>query len=89
MTQKGQSLVEYILLTAIVSVLVSVVFKSQKFQEIFGENGRFSNTFRRQMEYSYRHALEGNREFRTPNYQSGDHDSYRGRFFGAADPYGE
>lgn len=85
--QSGQSTVEYILLFAVVAVLANFVFQSEQFRSLFGDEGRFANVFKRQMEYSYRHGLEGSTPFTTPNYRNADHDSYKGRFFGAIEPY--
>ena len=87
LNQFGQSTVEYILLFAVVGALISFVFKSQQFQDLFGDNGRFNTVFKRKLEFSYRHGLEGEKPFQTPNYSIGAHDSYNGRFFGAKDAY--
>lgn len=87
--QKGQSAVEYILLITIVSFLISLVFKSDEFKNLFGKNGKFSDVFKRELEYSYRHGLGGRTPFTTPNYGSSIHDSYNDRFFGPTDAYPE
>ena len=85
--QKGQSAVEYILLITIVTFLISFVFKSKQFTDLFGQNGKFNGVFRRELEYGYRHALGGRDAFDRPNYKSSQHDSYNGRFFGAKEGY--
>ncbi len=87
LTQQGQSTVEYILLFAVVIALVSLVFQSSEFKNLFGKNGKFSDKFRREMEYSYRHGLSGDKPFKEPQYKERVHDSYNGRFFGARDAY--
>lgn len=90
--ERGQTTVEYILLLAVVMIAVTTVFKSDLFKKIFGENGKFSTTFRAEMEFSYRHGIRGRELYRKPNYKSPQHKSYiwRGtktRFFGAKDVY--
>lgn len=90
--QAGQSTVEYVLLFAVVTVLVMTIFKSDKFKELFGDNGKFSDVYRRELEFSYRHGLSGRKPFETPNYIGGEHESFKGengssRFFGAKDGY--
>lgn len=91
--QRGQSAIEYILLIAVISSLIGFVFKSQEFQRVFGEDGEFAKNFRSEIEFSYRHALQGRQLWTQPNYND-THLSYqnpscgnRSRFFGAADPY--
>ncbi len=85
--QKGQSTVEYILLFAVVISMSTLVFNSEAFKNLFGKNGQFASVYKRELEYSYRHGLAGKTSFKTPNYKSGRHDSYNGRFFGAQDAY--
>ena len=85
--QTGQSTVEYILLFAVVAVLVNFVISSDPFTNLFGRDGTFGDVYKRELEYTYRHALPGNEAYSEPNYSSEDHDSYSGRFFGAKDAY--
>ncbi|MBT4790631.1 MAG: class III signal peptide-containing protein [Halobacteriovoraceae bacterium] len=87
LNQKGQSAVEYILLIAVVVSIVTFVFKTEAFKGLFGDNGQFADVYKRELEYSFRHALGDRKPFRTPNYRSGQHDSYNGRFFGSKDAY--
>jgi hypothetical protein len=91
LNQSGQSLVEYIMLLAVVFFLVSSVFNSSLFQDFFGPQGTFSRTFKGEVEFSYRHALRGVENYRPPNYQTDQHPSYVGpggsRFFGAKEKY--
>lgn len=73
--QAGQSMVEYILLLAVVTSLVSVVFGSDLFQGYFGDGGRLAEAFRGKIEYTYTHAINGKEFHRNINYES--HDSYK------------
>ena len=77
---------EYVLLMAVVSSLVFTVTKSEQFQALFGKDGKFGSEFRKEVEYSYRHARGGRELYIEHNYQ-GRHDSYNGRFFSAKDAY--
>lgn len=74
--QRGQSMVEYILLLAVVISLAGVVFKTDFWQSYFGPDGKFDQVFRARIEYSYRHSLEGSEFYAPPNYGSKNHDSY-------------
>mgnify|MGYP001394408638 FL=1 len=89
--QSGQTLVEYILLLAVVVSLTTFVFKSDYWQSYFGPDGRFDSVFRARIEYSYRHALGGNDFYSQPNYGDRNHDSYYGngntRFFRPREAY--
>lgn len=89
--QKGQSMVEYIMLMAVIVVIAVSIFQGRRFQSLFGEQGSFAVFYKRELEYSYRHALRGNGatpetvDYNTP------HDSYVSggttRFFGARESY--
>jgi hypothetical protein len=91
-SQLGQSAVEYIFLIAVIMSIVSAVFNSNFFKDIFGEEGSFATVFKAEIEYSYRHGLRGNQPFNPPNYVE-PHDTYvdgttgRTRFFSHANPY--
>lgn len=76
--ESGQSVVEYILLLAVVSSLAGVLFKTDFWQSYFGPDGKFDSIFRAKIEYSYRHSLGGNKFYgeAPPNYGSKNHDSY-------------
>ena len=95
--QKGQTLVEYILLIVVVVTLVMTFYKSSAFQKLFGEKGELGEKMKTQNEFSYRHAfykpqfpdnLKGEKDIT-------EHPSYRGtnreptRFFGPKDPNGK
>ncbi len=86
-TASGQSTVEYILLLVVVISLATTVFKSDAYNRLFGDEGKFTSVFRRELEYSYMHGLSGKTGFRVPGYGGGNHDSYNDRFFGSKDPY--
>lgn len=93
LSNKGQSTVEYILLLAVAISVVTAVFKSQGFQNLFGEEGTFNAQFRMETEFSYRHGLGGKKFLpETINYND-KHETYLEdsgsltRFFGAKDPY--
>ena len=81
----GQSMVEYILLLAVVVALVSVVFNSDLVKGYFGDNGRLAEAFRGKIEYTYTHAVNGKKFFRVPNYDR--HDSYNDRFYSVVETY--
>jgi hypothetical protein len=89
----GQTLVEYLLMMLLVVGVMSVIYKSQIFQENIGKNGSFNLSLVALMKYSYRHALPGKKvEQYPPNYTSSKHDSYQiesnnTRFFGPAQGY--
>lgn len=54
--QLGQSTVEYVLLLAVVSSLFFSVFKSDTFQQFFGENSSFFNAIAEKMRLDYRYS---------------------------------
>lgn len=89
--QSGQSAVEYLMLMAVAIFLVTTIIRSDYFQEFFGEEGQFATSFRQEVEFGYRNALNGREFFTEPNYQQLKHPSYesggQSRFFGATDPY--
>lgn len=55
-SEKGQTVVEYILLLVVAVSLVLTVYRSQAFKRIFGEQGLLGQQIKSQSEYSYRHA---------------------------------
>ncbi len=54
--EKGQTVVEYILLLSVAVSLALTVYNSQAFKRIFGEQGKLGLQIKSQNEYSYRHA---------------------------------
>ena len=86
-SQLGQSTVEYILLFAVVTSIAISIFKSEKFNQIFGQNGTVATTYKNQVEFSYRHGFSKSKPLGNVEYSSGNHESYNGRFFSASDGY--
>ncbi|MCO4753809.1 MAG: hypothetical protein KC478_04980 [Bacteriovoracaceae bacterium] len=76
LNHSGQTLVEYILLLAVVVSLTTFAFKSDYWQSYFGPDGKIDEVFRARLEYSYRHALGGKDFYSQPNYGDRNHDSY-------------
>ena len=87
MNQRGQSTVEYILLFAVVASITFTIFNGLGFNEIFGPDGKVASAYKNQLEFSYRHGFKKTSDFTQPNYESGQHETYNGRFFSASDPY--
>lgn len=92
---KGQSTVEYILLLVVVASLATTVFKSDAFKELFGEDSSFFATVKKRVQFTYRHAIEDEKETDEYNYDQGTkHYSYyneeesRTRFFLPLAEYG-
>lgn len=90
--QNGQSVVEYVMLLAVISFLAATIFRSPLFTDFFGDNSNFFNALKDRMEYSYRFTHSGiednaGRAVLAPS----DHYSYRkdngSRFAGATTPY--
>jgi hypothetical protein len=55
-SQRGQTVVEYILLMVVAISLVLTFYKSAAFKRLFGEQGMMGRQVKSQTEYSYRHA---------------------------------
>ena len=92
--QKGQTVVEYILLLAVVLSLVVTFYNSKAFQRIFGEQGQLGESIKNNSEFGYRHAFpRGSDGLNQPDYPGISHPSYYDakngttRFFGPRDPY--
>jgi len=97
-TQKGQSLVEYILLLAVLSSLGYAFYNNKRFKDfIKGTDGMFA-TMKKGMSYSYRYGMQYNsntnfEEASNFEYGNNKHDLYlngqsgRSRFFAGDDPY--
>ena len=88
--ERGQSLVEYILLLGMLLMIGVSIFKSDQFKDIFGEDSSVFAKLRKQFEYEYRHGLSGF-EDRTDNSYGGEHESFysqgKTRFFSPDTPY--
>ena len=100
--EKGQTLVEYILLLAVAISLVLTFYNSEAFKRLFGSHGRIGLRIKQESEFSYRHAYgidyaskEIPSDISPDNKDIAVHPSYWDpknsgtRFFGPRDPYGE
>lgn len=98
--KKGQGTVEYILLLALISSLVFVVFKSSKFKTLFQSDAGVFSTMRKGMAYTYRYGREykDTAEYDTAmsfEYSNAQHPLYfnkqsnASRFFSGTEKYGE
>lgn len=54
--QRGQTLVEYILLLSVAISLILTFYNSKAFQRLFGSGGAIGLRIKQESEYSYRHA---------------------------------
>jgi hypothetical protein len=95
-SQRGQTVVEYILLLSVAVSLVMTFYRSQAFKRLFGENGQVGKQIKSQTEFAYRHAYSRNRpssDISRTNKDGASHPSYADitnggtRFFGPSDPY--
>lgn len=55
--QKGQTVVEYILLFSVAIALVLTFYRSDAFKRLFGSQGSLGNEIKAQNEFAYRHAF--------------------------------
>lgn len=97
-SQRGQTVVEYILLLSVAVSLVLTFYRSTAFQKLFGENGELGKIMKTQTEFSYRHGYMRNRppggDISRTNRDISIHPSYSNlqgetRFFGPLSKYGE
>lgn len=101
-SQRGQTVVEYILLFSVAISLVLTFYKSAAFKRLFGEQGMLGNQIKKQNEFSYRHALSASGPSRVipddvprENRDGATHPSYADsanggtRFFGPKSAYGQ
>jgi hypothetical protein len=93
--QKGQTLVEYILLIVVAVSLVMTFYRSSAFQKLFGKDGDLGKKMKNQNEFSYRHAFykQLSQDIPRDTRDVREHPSYKGddeptRFFGPRNPYG-
>ena len=54
--RRGQSLVEYIMLIAVLSVLTFSILNSAVFKEFFGEESSFFEETRKYLQFTYQHG---------------------------------
>ena len=92
--QRGQSTVEYLLLTAVVISIAYTIINSQRFRDLLGNEGRFVRDMRAETEWNYRHGLRGRATGPVQvRYPPGLHPTYynsgRGasHFIAPVDPY--
>lgn len=98
--QRGQTVVEYILLLVVAISLVLTFYNSEAFRRLFGDQGTVGMRIKRESEFSYRHAYGvdystqaipndvnvGSRDItQHPSYW--DPKNGGTRFFGPKDPY--
>jgi hypothetical protein len=88
--QRGQTVVEYILLLAVAMSLIVTFYRSATFQRLFGEQGELGQLYKQEAEWGYRHAHINGRyvESNAPKTSAREHSSYwnnessETRFFG-------
>lgn len=100
-SQRGQSVVEYIMLLAVISSVVFIVFKNPKFKTMFQSDAGLFATMRKGMMYSYRYGrqyINDDAEYENAlnfEYNSNNHNLYldkagnQSRFFMGTEKYGE
>lgn len=94
--EKGQTLVEYILLLVVAASLMMTFYRSKAFRRLFGEKGEIGIKMKTQTEFAYRHAFyagETVSDIPRDNKEISNHPSYSDgsgtRFFGPKEPYGQ
>jgi hypothetical protein len=91
--QKGQTLVEYMLLLSVVAMIVLTFYKSKLFQKYFGNRGLIGQTIKTRSEFAYRHGYMGTEDtFPKGSRNGGSHPTYAdpaggSRFFGPKERY--
>lgn len=91
--QKGQTMVEYMLLLSVVTAIVLTFYKSKLFQRYFGNAGLIGQTIKTRSEFSYRHGYMGTEDPHPKGSRNGaTHPTYAdpaggSRFFGPREPY--
>lgn len=92
--QQGQTMVEYMLLLAVVVSLVMTFYNSQLYKRLFGKQGELVKGVKEESEFNYRQALPRSTTSVQPAAGERDitqHPSYRSqgdtRFFGPRDAY--
>lgn len=93
LNQKGQSVVEYILLLAVITALGYTMYSNPRFKQFFGERG-FFEAMRSRISFAYRYGYEGNGS-ENFEYNSNKHPTYlneesnASRFFSPVEDYGK
>jgi hypothetical protein len=91
--QKGQTLVEYMLLLSVVAMIVLTFYKSKLFQKYFGNRGLIGQTIKTRSEFAYRHGFMGTEDtFPKGSRDGANHPTYAdpqggSRFFGPKEKY--
>lgn len=88
--QRGQTVVEYILLLAVAMSLIVTFYRSATFQRLFGDQGELGQLYKQEAEWGYRHGHISGRyvESNAPKASAREHSSYwnaeasETRFFG-------
>jgi hypothetical protein len=99
-SQKGQTMVEYMLLLVVSVSIVMTFLNSSFFRRVFGQEGAIATTVKAQYEWGYRHAyleerlVDGSANPPRENTDGRSHPSYyhpngETRFFGPTDAYPE
>ncbi|MBL7665564.1 MAG: hypothetical protein JNM93_10565 [Bacteriovoracaceae bacterium] len=77
---KGQSLVEYILLMVLVSIVFTVIINSQIMTNLLSDNGSLIQNTKSTIEFNYRHGHSGfdalGSGTNTTDYNAANHASY-------------
>lgn len=99
-SERGQTLVEYILLLVVAVSLMLTFYRSEAFRRLFGERGEIGSKIKTQNEFAYRHAFYSSGPGREKvddipldNKDISVHPSYAEpgvgtRFFGPKESYG-
>ncbi len=94
-SQRGQTVVEYILLLSVAMSLVVTFYRSATFQKLFGDQGEVGKLYKLEAEWGYRHAHPNRRKMEPnePKTSALYHASYfnteegKTHFFGPNDSY--
>ncbi len=74
--ERGQALVEYVLLLMVVSVLAFTVFRSDAFKGLLGPDAQIFKVLKLQQEYSFRHGSPLGETPESSDY-NGNHHTYK------------
>lgn len=91
--QKGQTVVEYILLLSVIAGIVLAFYKSKLFQKYFGNTGIVGQTIKKRSEFAYRHGYMGTEDTHPKDSRDGaSHPTFAdpsggSRFFGPKERY--
>ena len=91
--QKGQTMVEYMLLLSVVAGILLAFYKSNLFRKYFGREGSAGQTIKSRTEFAYRHGYMGSVDtFPKGGRDGSTHPTYAdpsggSRFFGPKTKY--